>query len=550
MIKSLSISNFAIIDYVEVNFHKGMTTITGETGAGKSIILGALSLVLGKRADLSILKDSSKKCIVEATFDISKYNLKTFFDVENIDYLDETILRRELIPTGKSRAFINDTPVNLQILNVISSNLIDINNQNETHTFFNKSFQFKFLDSLSDTIDNSSQFRSKYREMKTLITSNEKLIKIYDTGIRDHDYQKFLYEELVSLDLNKDSLNKLEDEVNELSNVYDLKSKLSFCVDSIDSDENGILTRLGEVLTNLSSSETFSNNVSTYYSRINSLYIELKDVVNDMEIYKESLEYNPELLNIKNEKLDKIYSLIKKHKVSSVDQLIEEKDKLSKGFFDNTSLLKKIEEVRNIISQKNEFLLKLSETINEKRFKAIPEIQKQLNSILSKLGMKNAKFKINLLPIDELNEYGKAKLELLFSSNLGSEFKPIKKIISGGELSRILLSIKFMISRKCSLPTIIFDEIDSGVSGTVANQIAVLMHSMSASNQIFAITHIPQVASKGDKHIKVYKEVIKSETHTKIKDLTIKEREIEIASMLSGKKITPSAIKHARELLD
>ena len=550
MIKSLSISNFAIIDYVEVNFHKGMTTITGETGAGKSIILGALSLVLGKRADLSILKNSSKKCIVEVTFDISKYNLKTFFDVENIDYVDETILRRELIPTGKSRAFINDTPVNLQILNVISSNLIDINNQNETHTFFNKSFQFKFLDSLSDTIDNSSQFRSKYREMKTLITSNEKLIKIYDTGTRDHDYQKFLYEELVSLDLNKDSLNKLEDEVNELSNVYDLKSKLSFCVDSIDSDENGILTRLGEVLTNLSSSETFSNNVSTYYSRINSLYIELKDVVNDMEIYKESLEYNPELLNIKNEKLDKIYSLIKKHKVSSVDQLIEEKDKLSKGFFDNTSLLTKIEEVRNIISQKNEFLLKLSETINEKRFKAIPKIQKQLNSILSKLGMKNAKFKINLLPLDELNEYGKAKLELLFSSNLGSEFKPIKKIISGGELSRILLSIKFMISRKCSLPTIIFDEIDSGVSGTVANQIAVLMHSMSASNQIFTITHIPQVASKGDKHIKVYKEVIKSETHTKIKDLTKKEREIEIASMLSGKKITSSAIKHARELLD
>ena len=550
MIKSLSISNFAIIDYVEVNFHKGMTTITGETGAGKSIILGALSLVLGKRADLSILKDSSKKCIVEATFDISKYNLKTFFDVENIDYMDETILRRELIPTGKSRAFINDTPVNLQILNVISSNLIDINNQNETHTFFNKSFQFKFLDSLSDTIDNSSQFRSKYREMKTLISSNEKLIKIYDTGIRDHDYQKFLYEELVSLDLNKDSLNKLEDEVNELSNVYDLKSKLSFCVDSIDSDENGILTRLGEVLTNLSSSETFSNNVSTYYSRINSLYIELKDVVNDIEIYKESLEYNPELLNIKNEKLDKIYSLIKKHKVSSVDQLIEEKDKLSKVFFDNTSLITKIEEVRNIISQKNEFLLKLSEKINEKRFKAIPEIQKQLNSILSKLGMKNAKFKINLLPLDELNEYGKAKLELLFSSNLGSEFKPIKKIISGGELSRILLSIKFMISRKCSLPTIIFDEIDSGVSGTVANQIAVLMHSMSASNQIFAITHIPQVASKGDKHIKVYKEVIKSETHTKIKDLTKKERETEIASMLSGKKITSSAIKHARELLD
>lgn len=550
MIKSLSISNFAIIDYVEVSFHKGMTTITGETGAGKSIIIGALSLVLGKRADLSILKDSSKKCIVEASFDISKYNLKTFFDVENIDYEDETILRRELIPSGKSRAFINDSPVNLQILNEISSNLIDINNQNETHTFFNKSFQFKFLDSLSDNIGDSIQFRSKYLEMKTLITANEKLIKIHDAGIRDHDYQKFLYEELESLNLNKDSLNKLEDEVNELSNIYDLKSKLSFCVNSINSDENGILNRLGEVVTNLSSTETFSNNVSTYYSRINSLYIELKDVVNDIEIYKESLDYNPELLSAKNDKLDKIYSLFKKHRVSSVDQLIVERDKLSNVFFDKTSLLKKIEEVKKNISQKNEFLLKLSEKINKKRFKAIPEIQKQLNSIVSKLGMKNAKFKIDLLVIDEFSEYGKVKLDLLFSSNLGTEFKPIKKIISGGELSRILLSIKFMISRKCNLPTIIFDEIDSGVSGTIANQIAVLMHSMSDSNQIFTITHIPQVASKGDKHIKVYKEVIKSETNTKIKELTKQEREIEIATMLSGKKITSSAIKHARELLD
>jgi len=550
LIKSLSISNFAIIDYVEVSFHKGMTTITGETGAGKSIILGALSLVLGKRADLSILKDSKKKCIVEATFDITKYNLEKFFDLENIDYEDETILRRELIPSGKSRAFINDSPVNLQILNEISSNLIDINNQNETYTFFNKSFQFKFLDSLSDTIDNSSEFKSKYVEMKTLIASNERLIKIHNTKIKDYDYQKFLHEELESINLNKDSLNKLKDEVNELSNVYDLKSKLSFCVDSINSDEGGILSRLGEVVSNLSSTETFSDKASTYYSRIKSLCIDLKDAVNDIEIYKDSLEYNPELLDIKNDKLDKIYSLLKKHSASSVGQLIEERDRLSKVFIDNTSALKKIEEVKNIISKKNEFLLKLSEKINKKRFKAIPKIQKQLNSIVSKLGMKNANFKINLLPLDKFSEYGKVKLELLFSSNLGIEFKPIKKIISGGELSRILLSIKFMISRKCSLPTIIFDEIDSGVSGTVANQIAVLMHSMSASNQIFTITHIPQVASKGDKQIKVYKEVIKSETHIKIKELTQKEREIEIASMLSGKKITSSAIKHARELLD
>ncbi len=550
MIKTLSISNFAIIDYVEVNFDKGMTTITGETGTGKSIILGALSMVLGKRADLTVFKNPSKKCIIEAYFDISKYNLKIIFDQENIDYENETTLRRELIPSGKSRAFINDCLVNLETLTKISSNLIDIHNQNEMHTFFNSSFQFKFLDSLSDSFDDSNTFKVKFLKLKAIEKSLEDLIKINDAGIKEYDYQKFLYEELKSLDLNKDLLKNLEDEVNELSNIYEIKSKLSFCIDSINSDENGILTRLSGIISNLTSIKILTNKVSNYYSRINSLSIELKDIINDIEKYSESLDYNPELLDIKNAKLDKIYTIFKKHKVSSIDELIEEQNKLSKVFFDKNILTKKLDETKKILLEKNEYLLKLSKKIHNKRIKAIPKIEEKLNSIVNNLGMKNAKFKFNLVPIDEFNEYGKEKLVLLFSPNLGTEFKPIKKIISGGELSRVMLSVKYMISKKHNLPSIIFDEIDSGVSGKVANQIGNMMHSMSDSNQILAITHIPQVASKGDKHIKVFKEVVESVTHTNLKELSYEERELEIASMLSGKKMTSSAIKHARELLE
>ena len=550
MIKTLSISNFAIIDYLEINFDKGMTTITGETGTGKSIILGALSMVLGKRADLTVLKNPSKKCIIEAYFDVSKYNLKTIFHEENIDYENETTLRRELIPSGKSRAFVNDGLVNLETLTKISSNLIDIHNQNEMHTFFNSSFQFKFIDSLSDSYDDSNKFKIKFLELKADEKSLRDLIKINDEGIKEYDYQRFLYEELESLNLKKDSLKNLEDEVSELSNIYEVKSKLSFCVDSINSDENGILTRLSAIMSNLTSLKITTNKVSNYYSRINSLNIELKDIFNEMERYSESLDYNPELLDIKNSRLDKIYSIFKKHKVSSIDELIQIRNKLSKAFFDKNSFTKKLDESKKIFTKKNEYLLKLSKKIHDKRIKAIPKIEQKLNSIVNNLGMKNAKFKFNLIPLDEFNKYGKEKLVLLFSPNLGTEFKPIKKIISGGELSRVMLSVKYMISKRYNLPTIIFDEIDSGVSGKVANQIGIMMHSMSDSNQILAITHIPQVASRGDKHIKVFKEVVKSVTHTNLKELTNEEREIEIASMLSGKKMTSSAIKHARELLE
>ena len=551
MLKRLSISNFAIIDFIEVSFDSGLTSITGETGAGKSIILGALSLVLGKRADLNFLKDISKKCIIEADFDISKYNLSDLFDINNLDYEKTTILRRELIPSGKSRAFINDTPVNLDELNNFSSHLIDIHSQNEIHTLFSNSFQFKFLDSLSNTLDESSSFRNLFFEYSSLTKLYNQLLKRNHQGTNDLDYKKFLLSELESINLNPNAIFELENQVSELSNVDELKNKLSFCLDSINFGEYGILNRISDIINQIKSIENISNKFKDYSLRIESLFIELKDIANDFEDHlSNSIEFDPELLKLKNKELDRLNSILKKHNVSNIEDLILIKNDLSKAFFDSESLTNKIEDTHKLIEDKKNSLLKLSKTIHDKRSKSIPGIEKKLNSLLSRLGMKNTVFKIELLEADDFSEFGKEKIEFLFSSNSGVKYKQVKKIASGGELSRIMLSIKYLMSKFYSLPTIIFDEIDTGVSGLVANQIGVLMKEMSGSAQVLTITHIPQVAAKGNNHIKVYKTTTKLESKTMLKTLNKVEREEEIALMLSAKKMTKTAKLHAKELLD
>ena len=550
MIKELSISNFVIIDTLKVSFATGMTSVTGETGAGKSIIIGALSLVLGKRADLSYLKDSTKKCIIEASFDISLYNLKHIFDSEDIDYDKETILRRELIPSGKSRAFVNDTPVNLDVLNKISSNLIDIHSQNETKLLFLNHFQFKFLHSLSNNIDNMKDFKIKFLEYNLLIVKYKNLLKRKEVGSKELDYQNFLYNELNALNLETDSLSKIESQVAELSNITEIENKLSSSIELINLDEGGILSKLSDILNNIKSIKGFSGKFKDYDYRIDLIYTELRDILNDFESHFNSLESNPELLNERNLELNIFYSILKKHNVSTVDELIVIKNNLSKVFFDTNSLSKEIKKIKEIIYIKKESLSALSDKIHKNRVKAIPEVENKLKSLVFKLGMKNASFKLNLEVLNDFNEFGKDKLELLFSSNMGSDYKKIRKTVSGGELSRIMLSIKYLTSKFHNLPTIIFDEIDAGVSGSVANQIGMLMKDMSKSTQVFAITHIPQVAARGNNHIKVFKQTNNSDTITNLKDLNRTEREDEIALMLSGKKLTISALEHARELLD
>ena len=550
MLKELSISNFVLIDTLKVSFLTGMTSVTGETGAGKSIILGALSLVLGKRADLSCLKDANKKCIIEASFDISLYNLKDLFDTENIDYDKETILRRELIPTGKSRAFINDTPVKLEILNKFSTSLIDIHSQNGTQDLLSKSFQYKFLDSLSDNIQNLMDFKTEFLEFNNLIKTLKNLNNKKEAVLKESDYQQFLYNELEGFDLKKNTLNILESEVSELRNIDVIEKKLSSSIESINAEEIGVLNKLSDILNNIRSIEKFSQKFKDYNFRIESLYIELRDILNDFENKLVSLETNPQLLIDKNSELDSLYLILKKHEVSTIEELIIIKKKLSKAFFDSKSLLEQIEKTSKLIDSKKKSLTIISNKINNKRIDAIPKIELELKSLVLKLGMKNASFKLNLTESDDFNEFGKNNLELLFSSNTGSSHKLIKKAVSGGELSRIMLSIKFMISKFLKLPTIIFDEIDTGVSGSVANEIGMLMKEMSESTQVFTITHIPQVAARGTNHIKVFKRIIKSKTVTNLKNLNNQEREDEIALMLSGKKMTISALEHARELLD
>lgn len=550
MLKNLSISNFAIIDVLEVSFNEGMTSITGETGTGKSILLGALSLITGKRADLTLLKDPFKKCVIEASFDINRYELKYFFDKEDLDYHKTTILRRELIPSGKSRAFINDTPVNLDKLNKITNLLIDIHSQNDSFSLFSNSFLFKFLDSLSGNTQKSMEFKLQFEEYKSLLSLHKDLQETSLLSLKELDYNKFLLSELKSINLEHGILTKLEDEVLELSNIDELRNKLSFSIDLMSSDENGVINKLTEIINQIKSIEKFSKKFLNHKDRIESALIDLKDVTDDFENHLMSLEFNDELFNSKNSELENLYSILKKHNVSNIEDLVEIKEKLSKDFFDSKSLNEKINNIEDSIQVKNKLLSKLSSEIHDKRVKAIPEIENKLKHIVHKLGMRNATFKIKLKDIEGYNEFGNERLEFLFSSNLGSTPKPIKNSISGGEMSRIMLSIKYLISKFYNLPTIIFDEIDGGVSGAVANEIAILMQEMSNSTQVLTITHIPQVAAKGKNHIKVYKEISKSNTYTRLKELNMLERENEIASMLSGEKMTMTAKKHARELLD
>ncbi|MDA9685352.1 AAA family ATPase [Flavobacteriaceae bacterium] len=550
MLKEISIINFALIDTLKVSFLPGMTSITGETGAGKSVILGALSLVLGKRADSTYLKNPEKKCIVEAIINISDYHLKDVFDSQDIDFETNTILRRELIPSGKSRAFINDTPVNLEVLNKISSVLIDVHSQNQTNEIFFNSFQFNFIDSLSNNIENSIVFKNEYTKYNLLRIYLKDLEKKEDSGLKELDYQNFLLEELESLNLDVDVLKNLENEVAELSNISLLQNKLSMSIDLINSDQNGVLVQLSNILNNIKSIKKFSEKYEEYFHRVDRLYSEFRDILYDFENNFNSLDSNPELLNEKSKNLDSLYSILNKHNVSKIEELIIIRDNLSKVVSENRSLSKKINETKDAIELKKEFLLKLSLKIHKNRSEAIPKIQNELKTLVLKLGMKNASFKFNLIQTKDFNEFGNQKLEFQFRSNSGTSFKPLKKIASGGEVSRIMLSIKYLTSKFHKLPTIIFDEIDTGVSGSVANEIGVLMKEMSESTQVLTITHIPQVAARGNHHIKIYKQNTKLESNITLKKLSRAEREDEIALMLSGKKMTISAKDHARELLD
>ncbi|PHQ62267.1 MAG: DNA repair protein RecN [Maribacter sp.] len=550
MLTNLSIKNYALIDHLNVSFTKGFTVITGETGAGKSILLGGLSLVLGKRADLSSLRNKEQKCIVEVEFDIEKYQLNSFFSDNDLDYEHKTIIRREILPSGKSRAFINDTPVTLDVLSKLGSSLIDVHSQHQTLQLANTNFQLKVIDALADNkvmlADYSNRLSAYHKTSQEL----DQLIDFQKNTIKELDYNSFLLEELEKAPLKEGILEELEAQHTQLSNVEDIMEQLSKGFQLMNGEQVGVLNLLTELKQVSGKLSGFGNQYTELHQRVQSVSIELDDIAEELQSLQEGVEANPQLLEEVSSKLQLLYDLQKKHSASDISELLTIKEELSEK-------VSAAENIEDIITAKQEVLAKqydeldrISVSIRKKRNNVIPDLKRQLEESLLSLGMPNARFKIEVNPAIDFKNNGKDDLNFLFSANKGAEFGALKKVASGGELSRIMLTIKAILGKYENLPTMMFDEIDTGVSGEVSNRMGVIMHEMSKTMQVFSITHLPQVASKGDRHYKVFKEEDADMTHTKMKELNLDQRIVELAEMLGGKDLSDSAMAHARQLLN
>lgn len=550
MITSLSIKNYALIEKLTIDFSKGFSIITGETGAGKSIILGALGLVLGKRADLTSLKNKEEKCVIEAQFEISKYNLKDFFEVNDLDYEDETIIRREILPSGKSRAFINDSPVNLQELQDLSLFLIDIHSQQQTQELSDEGVQFKIIDAIADNsviIDRYQKLLKLYKSDKSKL--NALLKKQSDAG-KEQEYNTFLLNELVAAKLKSGEQEELESDFEKLNNVEIIKESIDKSLLIGNEEQFGIFHNLNEIKASLQKIATFSSEYQSLFERITSVAIEFDDISRELQNASEKLLNDPEKLELTNQKLQLIYNLQKKHQVTTVDELLQIQVNLENSILELGNIEEEISVLSKSIEQKIQELNALSATIHDNREEAIPLLSNQLISILETLAMPNVRFKMELLSSETYFQNGKDELQFLFSANKGTDFGLLKKVASGGEMSRIMLAVKAILAQYSKLPTLIFDEIDTGVSGEIAIRMGEIMKEMSAKMQIFAITHLPQIAAKGDSHFKVFKSTTDDDTQSELKLLSQDERVIEIAQMLSGANISDSALNHAKQLLN
>ena len=550
MITSLSIKNYALIDSLQVNFNQGFSIITGETGAGKSILLGGLSLILGKRADLSSIKDTSKKCVIEAVFDVSNYNLENLFLANDLDYETQTIIRREILPSGKSRAFVNDSPVNLNSLQLLGEQLIDIHSQQEALQLVDDSFQFEIIDALANNKDVLKSYALQLKQHKTLQKELDILLAFKAEAIKEYDYNSYLLKELTEANLLDGELELLEEEFETLSNVEEIKASLLHASQVMNEEEIGVLFLLNQLQANFKKIGSFAHKYQSIAERIESSFIELDDVFSEVEKFQEQLDADPERLEKVNAKLLLLNNLFKKHLTTSVSELIEIKESLSIKVSETENLDENIQKKEKELKAENEALNKLAKLLHDNRLKAIPELSKQLEEILSTLGMPNAKFKITLHISDAFFANGKDELSFLFTANKGGQFNELKKAASGGELSRIMLAIKSILSKYKQLPTIMFDEIDSGVSGEITNKMGLIMLEMSQYMQVFAITHIPQIAAKGHTHFKVFKEDVDNVTLSNLKELNYDERLVELAQMLGGTEISSSALAHAKQLLN
>ena len=550
MLLSLSIKNYALIESLETDFSNQFSVITGETGAGKSILLGALGLVLGNRADLTSLKDKEQKCIIEATFSMANYHLEAFFAENDLDYEERTIIRREILPTGKSRAFINDSPVNLQELQELGTFLLDIHSQHQTRELTESAYQLEIIDAVANNTSSVVVYQQQLAEMKAKQKQLHEILAEKQLLEKEHEYHSYLLQELLAANLLDGEQETLEQELEQLSNVEFIKEQFSRILAIANEEQVGTIVQLKEIKQALLKVTPFSTAYLQLSERLQSTFLEIEDLINECEQSNDKINADPERLDFVSSKLQAIYGLQKKHQVQSIAELLVIQEELDHKVVKVDDLEVQIRKIESELQHTIATIDGIAQQISNNRKEAIPQLVTKIKTVLSQLGMAEANFQFDLVPTVHYFAAGKDELNVLFSANKGTDFGLLKKVASGGEMSRIMLAVKSILAHYSKLPTIIFDEIDTGVSGEIALKMGEIMQEMSHTMQVFAITHLPQIAAKGDTHYKVLKRSQGSTTISELVLLSPEERIVQIAEMLSGKEITASALEHAKALLN
>ena len=549
MIRSLYIQNYAIIDELSIHFSDGLTIITGETGAGKSILLGALGLIMGKRADTKALYDFEKKCIVEGYFDVRSYDLHEFFQAHELDYDAEVILRREILPSGKSRAFINDTPVTLNLLQDLSSTLVDLHQQFDSLDIHNVSFQLRMIDALAGNKELLHQYRGLYREYQADRHRLQELIQQERNATRETEFIQFQLQEFHEAGLKPGEQEEMEEELNRLTHAEEIKRTLGAVFNYLSEDEQSVVGQLQQLLISVGGVQKYSQSIEGLYQRFQGLLYELQDLSDEFERQAEETEYDPERIQEIQQRLDVLYRLENKHQVRTVEELIgiqQELEAQLQTFEDISGAIRRLEQKT---AAAESHLRKLAGQLSERRKAVIPGFETEVQDMLGQLAMENARLQVDLHILDHPGPAGTDEVNFLFAANKGGRMLSIKDVASGGELSRLTLVTKSLVASAIPLPTLIFDEIDTGISGDVALKMGRILRTLSNQHQVVVITHSPQVASRADVHYFAYKQVREDRTVTGVKLLSDDERVTAIATMLSQSPPSESAIRNARELL-
>lgn len=549
MLTKLQIQNYAIIEQIEINFSDGLTIITGETGAGKSILMGALNLILGERADASVLLNKEKKCVIEGYFSVAqKQSILNFLSANELDNDAELVIRREIALNGKSRAFVNDTPVSLQQLKNLSSMLVDLHQQFDTLELGDAGFQRNVLDAIAGNQQLLNEYNNVFRQWQQEKKKLQELENQKAAFTKELDYNRFLFDELDELQLKENELENLDQELQVLSHAEAIKNSLSAVHYNLNESEQPVILTIKQLLQQLQSFTNYNAEIKALTERLLSTQIELKDIADEAERINDHIQFDVQKIDLINERLAAGYKLLKKHGVTSTDELItireQLKEKLQAVLQIDDTLTAQSAQVKALHEQ----AVDLAAQLHNNRHKTIPSFEKNVNALLQRVGMPNAIVKAELTPVD-LNAYGADEIQFLFDANKSNRFMPLSKVASGGELSRLMLCIKSLVAGKIDLPTMIFDEIDTGISGEAAKQVGMIMKDLSLQRQIICITHQPQIAGKAKQHLFVYKNIVNDKVQTGIRQLSNEERITIIAQMLSGEKPTAAALENAREMI-